>query len=338
MSIFEKSKSYRPFKYPWAVEAEKKHAIDMHWHENQTDLADDLRQYHSKDGMKTETVSHESNKNILNKLLMLFTEMDASVGEGYTKLLPHIKNNEIRTLLITHTAREVRHQRAYALAAETFGFTSTQWGEFQQYAEMRDKLDLLAQDVGDLSNPLNFAKYLSVILLGEGISLFGAFSCLLNLKRYGMMMGFNVVNEWSLSDEDEHVNNNIRVLETIKGEDLTTDEITELNRFIIDMVDQYVHAEQVFLDLVFEMGNQEGMTLEESKSYISFLGRYRLYQVGLLSGEDVGENPLPWMDYLLSGSKHTNFFETKVTEYSHNGLTGEVDYSKYRDLLSERLL
>lgn len=338
MSIFEESKSYRPFKYPWAVEAEKKHTIDMHWHENQTDLADDLRQYHSKDGMKTDNVSHESNKNILNKLLMLFTEMDASVGEGYTRLLPHVKNNEIRTLLIVHAAREVRHQRAYALAAETFGFTSTQWGEFQQYEEMRNKLELLVQNVGDLSKPINFAKYLGVILLGEGISLFGAFSCLLNLKRYGLMMGFNVVNEWSLADEDDHVNNNIRILKTIINEDLTENEVFELKFFLVDAVEKYVHAERVFIDLVFQMGNQEGMTKGEVKEYISFLGRYRQYQLDLLPAEEVGESPLPWMDYILSGSKHTNFFETKVTEYSHNGLTGEVDYSKYRDILEERFI
>ena len=59
----------------------------------------------------------------------------------------------------------------------------------------RDKLDMLTEDLGDLSDPLNFAKYLSVVFMGEGISLFGAFACLLNLKRHGLMMGFNVVNE-----------------------------------------------------------------------------------------------------------------------------------------------
>lgn len=195
MSIFTPSLSYRPFKYPWAVEAEKDRRISMMWHENQIELVDDLRQYTSKDGMKTANVSHENNKLILNKLLMLFTEMDASVGEGYTKLLPHIGNNEIRTLMMTNAAREITHQRSYALAAEAFGFTDAQWGEFREYKEMLDKINLLGTDVGDLSVPLNWAKYLVTILLGEGISLFGAFACLLNFKRFGLMMGFNVVNE-----------------------------------------------------------------------------------------------------------------------------------------------
>ena len=50
--IFTESTTYRPFIYPWAVEAEKKQRIDMYWHEGQIDLQDDLRQYNSKDGLK----------------------------------------------------------------------------------------------------------------------------------------------------------------------------------------------------------------------------------------------------------------------------------------------
>jgi len=338
MSIFKQSKSYRPFQYNWAVDIEQSHRIDMHWHENQVDLADDLRQYNSASGMKTDNVSHEDNKAILKKLLLLFTEMDANVGAGYTKLLPHIGNNEIRTMMMTFAAREITHQRGYALAAETFGFTNSEWEGFQEYEEMLDKLDMLTQDVGDLSEPLNFAKYLSVIFMGEGISLFGAFACLLNLKRHGLMMGFNVVNEWSLSDESEHVAGNMRVLEEIKKSDLSDSEIDELNEFVVDLVERYTVAEHKFLDLVFTMSDQEGMTKEDAKEYISYLGIMRLAQVGLASWGEVPENPLPWMDYILSGSKHTNFFEQRVTDYSHSGLAGDISYEKFKDSLQDKLL
>lgn len=198
MSIFKENESYRPFTYPWAVEAEKVHRIDMNWNENQVDLADDLRQYNTEGGLATDNVSHKQNKNLLDKMLMLFTEMDAQVGAGYAKLIAHVGNNEIRTMWMTFAAREVTHQRAYALAAETFGFSNADWSEFKKYKEMQDKLDIIAQDVGDLSVPLNFAKYLAVVFLAEGITLFGAFACLLNLKRFGLVMNFNAVNEWSL--------------------------------------------------------------------------------------------------------------------------------------------
>jgi len=195
LSIFVENISYRPFNYPWAVESEKKHRVDMHWHENQVDLADDLRQFSNKGGLETENVSHESNKNMLEKLIMLFTEMDVQVGAGYGKLLANVKNNEIRTMWFTFASREVTHQRSYALAAETFGYTSSDWSAFKEYKEMQDKIDLMTQDCGDLSEPLNFAKHLGTVLLGEGIALFGAFACLLNLRRYGLMQNFNTINE-----------------------------------------------------------------------------------------------------------------------------------------------
>lgn len=328
MSIFKENVAYRPFIYQWAVEAEKQHRIDMNWNETQVDLADDLRQYTSEDGLKTDHVSHEQNKNMLEKLVMLFTEMDVQVGAGYGKLLPYVKNNEIKTLWFTFAAREVTHQRGYALAAETFGYTNSNWSEFKQYKEMQDKIDMLTADAGDLNNKLNFAKQLATVLLGEGIALFGAFACLLNLRRFGLMQNFNTVNEWSLKDEQEHVINNIRILNEVKTE-LSIKEKEDLELFIRKAVDDYVSAEHRFIDLVYEMGDQEDMTIEDTKEFIDYLGRLRLSQLGLISPDKVGDNPLEWIDYILSASTHTNFFESRVVDYSHNHL-GSVDYNKYK--------
>lgn len=338
MSIFKENISYRPFTYPWAVEAERTHRIDMFWHENQVELADDLRQYNTKGGLATENTTHESNKNMFEKLILLFTEMDVQVGGGYAKLLKHVKNNEVRTLWFTFAAREVTHQRGYALAAETFGFTNSDWSEFKNYKEMQDKIDLISQEVGDMTQHLNFAKHLSVVLLGEGIALFGAFACLLNLKRYGLMMNFNTVNEWSLKDEQEHVKNNIRVLKTIQEEDLSESEVTELHDFIRRTVDAYIKAEHAFIDLIFEMGNQEGMTKEDAKLFITYLGELRLWQLGLLPEGLSVKNPLPWIDYILSASTHTNFFESRVVDYTHGGLEGDINYDVYKAAMMERLL
>jgi ribonucleotide reductase beta subunit family protein with ferritin-like domain len=336
MSIFKDNVSYRPFSYSWAVEAEKKHRIDMHWHENQVELQDDLRQYTSKDGLATKNVSHASNKNLLDRLVMLFTEMDAQVGSGYGELIYHVNNNEIKTMWFTFAAREVTHQRSYALSAETFGFTNSSWSDFKKYSEMQDKIDLLSEDVGDLAIKLNFAKKLASVLLGEGIALFGAFACLLNLSRFGLVLNFNTINQWSLKDEQEHVRNNIRVLEEVR-KDLTEAENIELDKYIKLLVGRYVDAEHTFLDLVFEMGDQEQMTKQDAKDFISYLGELRLYQMGLNNLSDVRENPLDWIDYILTGSTHTNFFESRVVDYSHSGLSGDVDYSKYKVLLDERI-
>lgn len=334
MSIFEESKSYRPFTYAWAAEAEQRHDIDMYWSSHQINLQDDVQQYFSKDGLKTSNVSHEQNKNIIDRTLCLFTEMDRTVGEGYTDLLPMIRNNEVRNMLLRFASREITHQRAYALCAETFGFSDKDWRAFNDYVEMVDKLEVMSSDMvpEGASLKLQAGIKLAQILLGEGIGLFAAFATLLNMKRHGLLIGFNDVNEWSLKDESEHVNNNIKVLFEIRKE-LSELENAVLNKIIVNFVKSYQQAEHKFIDLVFEMGGAEGLTAEDMKKYIDYLCAFRLFQLDLLDYKDVPANNLEWMEWILSGAKHDNFFEKKVVEYSHGGMSGKVDYKQFLHIL-----
>lgn len=332
--IFEDSVSYRPFKFPWAVEAEKKQRIDMMWHEGQIDLQDDIRQYNSKDGLKTKTKSHEENKRIIDTSILLFTEMDKTVAGGYVELLPYTKNNEIRSMFIQHAAKEVVHQRGYALLAETIGFTDADWESFKTYKEMVDKIDVMSVLDVDLSTPLGYAAKLTQILLGEGIGLFAAFTSLLNFKRFGMIMGFNDVNSWSLSDETGHVENNIKVVQTIYAK-LSQEDQLKLQAITTVMVNDFVKAEKAYINLI---GDCEDLPKEQFKSYIEYLGEVRQYQLGYTGKMSVRDNPVEWMDWMLSGEKHDNFFEKKITSYSHNKLEGKIDYKKYLPLLENRVL
>lgn len=337
MSVFEESKSYRPFSYPWAVEAEQKHTIDMYWNTHQINLQDDIQQYFSKEGLKTTTISHEQNKNILDRTLCLFTEMDRTVGEGYTEVLPLIRNNEIRNMLMTFAAREVTHQRAYALAAETFGFSNSDWQAFAEYKQMVDKLDAMSEDVvpEGASDKLKAAIKLTQILLGEGIGLFGAFATLLNMKRQGILNGFNDINEWSLKDESEHVLNNIKVVSEME-KDLSEIEKIALKDATIQFVERFEKAEFKYLELVFDMGGSENLTLEQMKDYIRYLGKLRLFQRGYVPLKEVPKNPLEWMEWLLGANRHSNFFEKKVVDYVHKELDGEINYNRYRHILAEK--
>lgn len=135
-------------------------------------------------------------------------------------------------------------------------------------------------------------------------------------------------------DEEKHVEGNIAAVEDIRS-DLTTAENIELDNHIYELTRRYVEAEHTFIDLVFEMGPQEGMTKEELKAYIMYLANIRLESLGLNTIYDIKENPLEWMSWMLSGRKHNNFFETKMAAYDHTGLIGDIDYSQYKLAISE---
>ena len=72
----------------------------------------------------------------------------------------------------------------------------------------------------------------------------------------------------------------------------------------------------------FEMGSVEGLSGEEVKSYIRWIANRRLTQLGLLPIYRVDKNPLPWMDEMLNGIEHANFFENRATEYSKASTEG----------------
>jgi ribonucleoside-diphosphate reductase beta chain len=91
---------------------------------------------------------------------------------------------------------------------------------------------------------------------------------------------------------------------------------------IVDCCKTVVKMEDKFIDLAFEMGAVEGMTPDDIKQYIRFIADWRLRQLKLPEVYGVKENPLPWLQALLSGVEHANFFEARATEYSKAATQG----------------
>jgi len=92
------------------------------------------------------------------------------------------------------------------------------------------------------------------------------------------------------------------------------------------MVREAVSLEDRVIDLAYSMGEVEGLTAEEVKQYIRYIADRRLIQLGLKGNYDVKKNPLPWLEPLIATTSHDNFFETVVTEYNSDGLSGDWGY------------
>ena len=131
----------------------------------------------------------------------------------------------------------------------------------------------------------------------------------------------------SVTGNTMHVEGMSKIFKTICEENkkIVTDkfkkEIYEMARVIIDL-------EDTFIDLVYQDYDIEGLSKEEVKKYIRFIANRRLLQLGLKENWLIEENPLPWLEWILNASNHTNFFENKVSEYQISGLVGEVDWNK----------
>ena len=85
-----------------------------------------------------------------------------------------------------------------------------------------------------------------------------------------------------------------------------------------------VDLEDKFIDLAFEQGGIQGLSADEVKMYIRHIADRRLLQLGLKPNYEIKDNPLPWLDWVLNGVEHTNFFENRATEYSKGSTTGSL--------------
>ena len=313
--LMEFSETYKPFHYPWAVEITTRHE-KVHWVEDELDLSEDVSDWKSG---KTSVVEREYITNILR----LFTQSDVAVGQNYfDQFIPKFKNNEVRNMLGSFATREGIHQRAYALLNETLGLSDAEYHAFLEYQEMTDKIEFMMDS--DPNTVRGLGLSLAKAVMNEGVALFASFVMLLNFQRYGKMKGMGKVVEWSIRDESIHVEGVSKLFKAYCAEHprIVDD---EFKGHIYEMARQAVKLEDKFIDLAYALGDIEGLAAADVKTYIRYITDRRLLQLGMKPNFKVKDNPLPWLEWVLNGADHTNFFENRVTEYEVAGLTGKWD-------------
>ena len=309
------SETYKPFHYPWAVEITTRHE-KVHWIEDELDLSEDVADW------KSGKVS-EVEKEYITNILRLFTQSDVAVGQNYyDQLIPKFKNNEVRNMLGSFANREAIHQRAYALLNETLGLSDAEYHAFLEYQEMADKIEFMMDSDPNTVRGLGLTMAKSV--MNEGVALFASFVMLLNFQRYGKMKGMGKVVEWSIRDESIHVEGIAKLFKAYCAEHPRIID-DEFKSTIYEMARQAVKLEDNFVDLAYKLGEIDGLEQSEVKQYVRYITDRRLIQLGLKGNYKVKENPLPWLEWVLNGADHTNFFENRVTEYEVAGLTGKWD-------------
>ncbi len=311
--LTDKSEYYKPFKYPWAVEFAIAHE-QAHWGEWEANLQPDVDQW------KTGKLSSNEIFNI-TQILRLFTQSDVEVGRNYLEsYIPKFKNNEIRAMLTSFASREFVHQRAYALLNDTLGLRESDYSIFAEYPAMKKKIKYMAK--ADTDNITNTAYALVKSVINEGVGLFSAFAMLLNYQRYGKMKGMGDIVEWSVRDESMHCIGMTKLFREYCTEHPTivTD---EFKSEIYEMFRKEVKLEDNVIDLSFSTGELTGITSQDVKQYVRYLADKRLIQLGLKGNWHVKDNPLPWLDWVVSGDSFKNFFEGKVTDYNSEGLQGD---------------
>jgi ribonucleoside-diphosphate reductase beta chain len=126
---------------------------------------------------------------------------------------------------------------------------------------------------------------------------------------------------WSVRDETLHMQSIIKLFHTFLSENPGI-RTKEFENELYEACNTIIEHEDAFIDLAFEMGPIEGLTPDEVKKYIRYIADRRLTQLELQPIYHTSQNPLPWLDAILNGVEHTNFFENRATEYSKAATRG----------------
>jgi ribonucleoside-diphosphate reductase beta chain len=225
-------------------------------------------------------------------------------------------------MLSAFSNMETIHIAAYALLLETIGMPESEFSAFLEFEALKAKHDYM-QQFGVDSNA-DIARTLAMFGgFTEGLQLFASFAMLMNFPRFNKMKGMGQIVSWSVRDESLHCEGMIKLYHAFNAE---TGAVTPaVADDIIDCCKTVVGLEDKFIDLAFEMGPVQGMTPDDIKAYIRFVADWRLRQLELPEVFGVKENPLPWLQVLLSGVEHANFFEARATEYSKAATRGSWD-------------
>jgi ribonucleoside-diphosphate reductase beta chain len=314
MPLLDAKATYKPFDYPWAFEAWQTQQR-LHWLPEEVPLADDVRDWGQK--------LTESERNLLTQIFRFFTQADVEVNNCYMKHYAQVfEPTEVQMMLAAFSNTETIHIAAYSHLLDTIGMPEIEYSAFLHYKEMKDKYDYMQQF--GVKTPRDIALTLAVFGgFTEGLQLFASFAMLLNFPRFNKMKGMGQIVAWSARDETLHAASVIRLFRTF---------IREYPEANVGLEGELRHAlrtivehEDAFIDLSFSLGAIQGLEADEVKQYIRYIGDWRLSQLGFDAEYGVARNPLPWMDEMLNGLEHANFFENRATEYSKAATQGSWD-------------
>jgi ribonucleoside-diphosphate reductase beta chain len=322
MSLLKERVVYKPFEYPQAYDYWLKQQ-QAHWLHTEVPMAQDVTDW--KSNMK----DHE--KNVVGQILKGFAQTETVVNDYWSTLVTKwFRKPEIIMMGTTLGSSETIHAEAYSLLNEQLGLDN--FSEFLEDEATMAKIEALMNVRDNDDGTANWherAKSLAIFsAFTEGVNLFSSFAVLLSFKMRNKLKGVGQIVEWSVRDESLHSDAGCWLFRTLMKEEPKF-KTKKLVSEIEDAARMSMKLEFDFIDKVFEMGDLENLGKEELKNFIKYRINTKMSDLGLtpiVPSEDIDKGALKtmkWFDAVIAGKQHTDFFASRVTNYSK----GHLDWS-----------
>jgi len=322
MSLLEERVVYKPFEYPQAYDYWLKQQ-QAHWLHTEVPMANDVSDW--KSNMKP----HE--KNVVGQILKGFAQTETVVNDYWSTLVTKwFRKPEIIMMGTTLGSSETIHAEAYSLLNEQLGLDD--FSEFLEDEATMAKIESLMNVRDNHDGTPNWherAKSLAIFsAFTEGVNLFSSFAVLLSFKMRNKLKGVGQIVEWSVRDESLHSNAGCWLFRTLM-EEHPKFKTKKLVKEIEDAGRLAMKLEFDFIDKAFEMGDLENLSKDELKNFIRHRVNTKMGDLGLepiIPAAEIDKGALKtmkWFDAVIAGKQHTDFFASRVTNYSK----GHLDWS-----------
>lgn len=289
--------------------------MDCFWRAEEIDLSKDLTDWNK---MTTDE------KHFIKMVLAFFAASDGIIVENLgARFMSEVQLSEARAFYGFQIAMENIHSETYSLLIDTYIKDKSEkhmlFNAMSEYDCVSKKANWATKWVNDKRS--SFATRLIAFACVEGIFFSGSFCSIFWLKKRGLMPGLTFSNE--LISRDEALHTEFAVLMYNKLEKKLS------KKKIQEIITESVEIEKEFICDALPC-RLLGMNSTLMAQYIEFVGDRLALQLGIDKIYN-SSNPFDFME-MISLERKTNFFESRVGEYSLADKSGKTDAFAMNDL------
>jgi ribonucleoside-diphosphate reductase beta chain len=311
-NIFAKRVNLKPYEYPELVEYVDaiRHSYWVHTEFNFTSDIQDFK-VHLNDAERTS----------VERAMLAISQIEIAVKTFWGDIYKRMPKPEIGNVGATFAESEVRHADAYSNLIQVLGLNS----EFENLMEVpaiRRRIKYLEKTIVNSKSVENKDYFESVVLFSmfvENVSLFSQFLVIMSFNKHkNMLKGMSNAVEATSKEENIHAEFGFDLVNTIKRENphWWTPQLVE---DLVDSTMEAYEAESKIIDWIFEKGDLDFLTKEQTLEFIKHRFNISLKSIGVDGIFDVNEKILEtteWFDDEILTTKHTDFFNKRSINYS----------------------
>ena len=311
-NIFTKRVNLKPYEYPDLLEYVDaiRHSYWVHTEFNFTSDIQDFKVH-----------LNESERTAVQRAMLAISQIEIAVKTFWGDVYKRLPKPEIGSVGATFAESEVRHADAYSNLIQVLGLNK----EFENLLEVpaiRRRIKYLEKSISNSKAIDNQEYFESVVLFSmfiENVSLFSQFLVIMAFNKHkNMLKGMSNAVEATSKEENIHAEFGFDLVNIIKKENpswWTKDLIEDL----VDATLDAYESEKEVVDWIFEKGDLDFLTKEQTLEFIKHRFNISLNSIGIENVFDVNQKLLEtteWFEDEILTTKHTDFFNKRSINYS----------------------